>query len=61
MHTCHMTTPPMNTVLVTMGDDMWRQEVELAKQTMRDASKVVWDEYMREMQIWDATLRDGLD
>jgi hypothetical protein len=44
-----------------MSDDMWRQEVETAKQAMREAPKEVWDEYMREMQIWEVTLRDGLD
>ncbi len=56
-----MTTPPYDYVQVRMNDDLWRQEVELAKQAMCEAPIEVWDDYMREMQIWDVTLSDGLD
>ena len=44
-----------------LEDYLWRQQVEEAKRAMRDAPKEVWDEYIAEAEIWDATLGDGLE
>jgi hypothetical protein len=39
----------------------WRQEVELAKQQMRDSPQDVWDEYWAEFHSMDASMADGLE
>lgn len=39
----------------------WRQEVELAKQQMRNSPQEVWDEYWAEFHSMDASMADGLD
>lgn len=44
-----------------LSDYLWRLEVEAAKKAMREAPQEVWDEYMREVREWDATLMDGLE
>lgn len=44
-----------------LADYLWRLEVEAAKKAMREAPQEVWDEYMREFKVWDATLMDGLE
>ena len=40
---------------------LWRQQVELAKQQMRSASKEEWADYLAEAAEWDVTLSDGLE
>jgi predicted transcriptional regulator len=44
-----------------LEDWLWRQQVELAKQQMRSATKEEWDDYLAEAQAWDVTLSDGLE
>ena len=44
-----------------LSDYLWRLQVEAAKRAMREAPQDVWDEYMREVNAWDATLLDGLE
>lgn len=39
----------------------WRQEVEFAKQQMRNSPQEVWDEYWAEFHSMDASMADGLD
>jgi hypothetical protein len=39
----------------------WRQEVELAKQQMRNSLQEVWDEYWAEFHSMDASMADGLE
>ena len=39
----------------------WRQEVELAKQQMRNSPQEVWDEYWAEFHSMDASMADGLE
>lgn len=39
----------------------WRQEVELAKQQMRDSPQHVWDEYWAEFHSMDDSMADGLE
>lgn len=39
----------------------WRQEVEVAKQQMRDSPQEVWDEYWAEFHSMDASMADGLE
>jgi predicted transcriptional regulator len=44
-----------------LSDYLWRLQVEAAKRAMREAPQDVWDEYMREVNAWDATLLDGIE
>ena len=39
----------------------WRQEVELAKEQMRNSPQEVWDEYWAEFHSMDASMADGLE
>ena len=44
-----------------LEDWLWRQQVELAKQQMRSATKEEWDHYLAEAQAWDVVAGDGLE
>ena len=44
-----------------LEDWLWRQQVELAKQQMRSATKEEWADYLAEAEAWDVVAGDGLE
>jgi predicted transcriptional regulator len=44
-----------------LEDWLWRQQVELAKQQMRSATKEEWADYLAEAEVWDVVAGDGLE